>query len=47
MNLSPETILHYTILAGVLSIVYGYFTGKYILNSSSGNTFIKSKLIRG
>ena len=38
MNLSPETILHYTILAGILSVVYGYFTGKYILNSSSGNS---------
>jgi len=38
MNLSVETILNYTILAGVLSIVYGYFTGKHILNSSPGNS---------
>ena len=38
MNLSVETILNYTILAGILSIVYGYFTGKHILNSSPGNS---------
>ena len=37
MNLSVETILLYTIAAGLLSIVYGYFTGKHILNSSPGN----------
>tara|TARA_B100001123_G_scaffold227397_1_gene255886 strand:+ start:1082 stop:3187 length:2106 start_codon:yes stop_codon:yes gene_type:complete len=37
MNLSVETILIYTILAGILSIVYGYFTGKQILSSSPGN----------
>ena len=37
MNISTETILIYTILAGLLSIVYGYFTGKNILRSSSGN----------
>ena len=37
MNNSVETILIYTILAGLLSIIYGYFTGKNILNSSSGN----------
>ena len=37
MNILPETILIYTIAAGLLSIVYGYFTGKNILNSSSGN----------
>ena len=37
MNNSVETILLYTIAAGFLSIVYGYFTGKNILNSSSGN----------
>ena len=37
MNTSTETILIYTILAGLLSIVYGYFTGKNILSSSSGN----------
>ena len=28
----------YTIAAGFLSIVYGYFTGKNILNSSNGNS---------
>ena len=38
MNLSVETILLYTILAGILSIVYGYFTGKHILSSSAGNS---------
>ena len=38
MNSSVETILLYTIAAGFLSIVYGYFTGKNILNSSSGNS---------
>ena len=38
MNLSVETILIYTILAGILSIVYGYFTGKHILSSSAGNS---------
>ena len=37
MNSSVETILIYTILAGLLSIVYGFFTGKQILNASSGN----------
>ena len=37
MNTSAETILIYTILAGLLSIIYGYFTGKNILSSSSGN----------
>ncbi|MDP7541260.1 MAG: sodium-translocating pyrophosphatase [Candidatus Pelagibacter bacterium] len=37
MDNSVETILIYTILAGLLSIIYGYFTGKNILNSSSGN----------
>ena len=37
MNTSVETILLYTIAAGFLSIVYGYFTGKNILNSSAGN----------
>ena len=34
MNSSIETILLYTIGAGFLSIVYGYFTGKNILNSA-------------
>ena len=37
MNSLIETILLYTIAAGSLSIVYGYFTGKNILNSSAGN----------
>ena len=37
MNTTVESILLYTILAGLLSIVYGYFTGKNILNSSAGN----------
>ena len=41
MNNSVEIILIYTILAGSLSIVYGYFTGKNILNSSSGNARMK------
>ena len=36
MSSSVETILLYTIAAGFLSIVYGYFTGKNILNSSAG-----------
>ena len=38
MDTSSETILLYTILAGFLSIVYGFFTGKNILSKSSGNT---------
>ena len=38
MNLSVETILHYTILSGIIAIVYGYLTGKQILNSSPGNS---------
>ena len=37
MNSTVETILLYTIAAGFLSIVYGYFTGKNILNSSASN----------
>ena len=37
MDSTIETILIYTIAAGFLSIVYGYFTGKNILNSSTGN----------
>ena len=37
MNTSVETILFYTIATGLLSIAYGYFTGKNILNSSAGN----------
>ena len=38
MNTTAETILLYTIVAGLLSIVYGYLTGKNILNSSAGNS---------
>ena len=38
MNSSIETILIYTIIAGLLSIVYGFFTGKSILNLSTGNS---------
>ena len=38
MNSSVETILLYTIAAGFLSIVYGFFTWKNILNSSAGNS---------
>ena len=38
MNLSVETILQYTIAAGFLAIIYGYFTGKQILSASSGNS---------
>ncbi len=37
MNSSTETILLYIIAAGILSIIYGFFTGRNILNSSSGN----------
>ena len=38
MNSTAETILLYTIVAGLLSIVYGFLTGKNILNSSAGNS---------
>ena len=38
MDLSVETILIYTIFAGILALVYGYFTGKHILSSSVGNS---------
>ncbi len=38
MNSTIETILLFTIGAGLLSIVYGYLTGKDILNSSAGNS---------
>ena len=38
MNSTAENILIYTILAGLLSIVYGFLTGKNILNSSAGNS---------
>ncbi len=37
MNTSTETIMYYIIAAGLLSIVYGFITGRNILNSSSGN----------
>ena len=37
LYMNAETILGYTILAGLLSIVYGFITGKNILNSSAGN----------
>jgi K(+)-stimulated pyrophosphate-energized sodium pump len=37
MSETAETILLYTIGAGLLSIVYGFFTGKNILNQSTGN----------
>ena len=35
--MNADTILGYTILAGLLSILYGFITGKNILNSSAGN----------
>ncbi len=35
--MSAETILGYTILAGLLSLIYGFITGKNILNASPGN----------
>ena len=37
MNSSIETILYYTILAGFLSILYGFITGSSIIKSSPGN----------
>ncbi len=37
MNTSTETIMYYIIAAGILSIVYGFITGRSILNSNSGN----------
>ncbi len=37
MNSTSETILLYIIAAGIISIIYGFFTGRNILNSSSGN----------
>ena len=37
MESSASNILQLIILSGLLSIVYGFFTGKNILNSSSGN----------
>ena len=37
MEASASNILQLIILAGLLSIVYGFFTGKNILSSSTGN----------
>ena len=37
MEATASNILQLIILAGLLSIVYGYFTGKNILSSSTGN----------
>jgi len=41
MNASIETILYYTIFAGLLSIVYGFVTGAAIIKSSAGNNKMK------
>ena len=38
MEASASNILQLIILAGLLSIVYGYFTGKHILSFSPGNS---------
>ena len=38
MDTSIDTILLYTIFAGFISIIYGFFTGKQILNLSAGNS---------
>jgi len=51
MSETVETILLYTIGAGLLSIVYGFFTGKNILNQSTGNAkmqdmHLPSKLVQ-
>tara|TARA_Y100000310_G_scaffold302839_1_gene340609 strand:+ start:32 stop:2140 length:2109 start_codon:yes stop_codon:yes gene_type:complete len=35
--INAESILIFSILAGLLSIIYGYVTGKQILNASPGN----------
>ena len=37
MEASTSNILQLIILSGLLSIVYGFFTGKTILSSSAGN----------
>ena len=37
METSVSNILQFIILAGLLSIVYGYFTGKNILSANPGN----------
>ncbi len=38
MNSSIETILYYTIFAGLLSILYGFVTGSSIIKLSPGNS---------
>ena len=38
MDASALSILQIIILAGLLSIVYGFFTGKNILSASAGNS---------
>ena len=38
MEASVTNILQLIILAGLLSIVYGFFTGKNILSASAGST---------
>ena len=40
-NISPDYILLLTILSGLIAILYGYITGKQILNSNSGNKKMK------
>ncbi len=40
-NLISEKVLLLTILSGFIAIIYGYITGKQILNSSSGNKKMK------
>ena len=39
--ISPENILLLTILSGLIAILYGYITGKQILNLNSGNKKMK------
>ena len=41
MSETVETILLYTIGAGLLSIVYGFLTGKNILNSIAWNAIMQ------
>ena len=40
-NISPDYILLLTILSGLIAILYGYITGKQILNLNSGNKKMK------
>lgn len=40
-NISPDYILLLIILSGLAAILYGYITGKQILNSNSGNKKMK------